>query len=119
MLKSINRIANKSVNNPIVKSSIIREATNNSVHVIVQTFKQAVKYAIMCAKSSQCALNLTSVSLPLCTIFIQVESKQSVWRPPERVKVLSSPVSSDVQYHPMFTRTVMWICIADQEQGTF
>src|SRR6188508_2197982 len=96
----------------IIKSSIINKHISNSDNVIVQPFKQTVKYTIMSTKTTQDALKSSIISSPNVTMFIQIKFESFSRFLSKRVNVLSTVV--DVHRYPMLSWTVVRVCVAHQ-----
>src|SRR6188768_2984594 len=96
----------------IIKSGIVNKHISNSSNIIVQTFKQTVKYTIMSTKTTQDAMKSSFISNPNVTMFIQIKFKSLSRLLSERVKGLSTIV--DVHHDPMLSRSIMWVRVTHQ-----
>ena len=112
VIRLLQSITYKFMHDIIIKSCIINKHIGNSSNVIVQTFKQTIKYTIMSTKTTQDALKSSIIPGPNVTMFIQIKFKSFSGLLPKRVKVLSTGV--DVHRYPMLSWAIMWVRVTHQ-----
>ena len=112
VIRLLQSITYKCMHDIIIKSGVINKHISNSSNVIVQTFIQTIKYAIMSTEITQDALKSSIIPGPNVTMFIQIKFKSFSGFIPKRVKVLSTGVN--VHRYPMLSRAIMWVRVTHQ-----
>ena len=98
------RIAQKSVPQYVIESSVRSETVNNLKHVDTSISKQTVVNAVISTKVADDTLQLFLVVSPVRTMFVHIISEKFVWCTTERVEIFSvSTIGADVDRDPMFS----------------